>query len=457
MNSSLRSSNSTLALGATAALLIPMMSGLPSQAESNTIAPCYAGNLGSESRIVRTIDKRAPGTSSANSKYTNSFTFIAPAGYMISSATVERLKGGANASYSEKWLPGGGNFSSRTQSDSAYQESLHALAAFNSSEGYARARAEYESAGSQMSSWFNQVSSGGQGSYEFTMSVSPNSLSDGILDGYTDVIGRFRVTLGLRCLGTAQDQRTYFQAIAQRSIERYGLNRSNQSNQQNQAGGWANSGSQPPSAPSQPSQPSQLNLSGTWRANDGGTYIIRQSGNSISWRGGGGNFRNSFNGQISGNTITGYWQDTAGSQTQNSGQLSLRIESGNRLVRIGHTGAFSGSVWEKNNAWGTRGDQTPSQPSQLNLSGTWRANDGGTYIIRQSGNSISWRGGGGNFRNSFNGQISGNTITGYWQDTAGSQTQNSGQLSLRIESGNRLVRIGHTGAFSGSVWEKGQR
>jgi len=452
-----RSVNTSLALSSTVALFIPLAAGLPSLAEPNTIAPCYAGNLGSESQIVKVIDQRAPGSSSASRKFTNSFTFVAPAGYMISSVDVKRLKGGANASYSDKWLPSGGNFSSRTQSENAYQESLRALAAFNSSEGYARARAEYEAAGSQMSNWFNQVSSGGQGSYEFTMAVSPNSLSDGLLDAYTDVIGRYRVTLGLRCLGTAQDQRTYFQAVAQRSIERYGLNRSNASNPQGQGGGWSSGSSETTHTPN---QSSSVDLSGTWRANDGGTYIIRQSGNSISWRGRGGNFRNSFNGQISGNTIMGYWQDTAGSQTQNSGQLNLRIENGNRIVRISHTGAFAGSTWEKGNAWSNSNDQTSTttnQPSAVNLSGTWRANDGGTYIIRQSGNSISWRGRGGNFRNSFNGQIRGRTITGYWQDTAGSQTQNSGQLILRIENGNRIVRIGHTGAFTGSIWEKALR
>lgn len=98
-----------------------------------------------------------------------------------------------------------------------------------------------------------------------------------------------------------------------------------------------------------------------------------------------------------------------------------------------------------------------TQRNEASLNGTWQCNDGGSYIIRQSGASISWAGSGGNFRNTFNGQITGNTISGYWQDTASSTTQNSGQLTLRIENKNRLVRIGHTGAFTGSTWEKIQR
>ena len=94
-----------------------------------------------------------------------------------------------------------------------------------------------------------------------------------------------------------------------------------------------------------------------------------------------------------------------------------------------------------------------SNTGPLNITGTWRANDGGTYLIRQSGSSISWVGRGGNFINTFSGQISGNIISGYWQDTANSKTQNSGQLTLRINSPYNISRLSHTGAFTGSNWD----
>ena len=93
-------------------------------------------------------------------------------------------------------------------------------------------------------------------------------------------------------------------------------------------------------------------------------------------------------------------------------------------------------------------------PALTNLTGTWRADNGGTYVIRQNGSNISWTGRGGNWRNTFNGTISGNRITGYWQDTASSQTQNAGQLVLRIDNNNRLSLISRTGAGSSHVWTR---
>ena len=87
-----------------------------------------------------------------------------------------------------------------------------------------------------------------------------------------------------------------------------------------------------------------------------------------------------------------------------------------------------------------------------NLTGTWRGNNAGTYSIRQTGNIVSWRGQGGNFSNIFVGQRRGNIVHGYWQDTARSQTQNSGHLSFKIINGSQLVRLSYTGALANSSW-----
>lgn len=92
--------------------------------------------------------------------------------------------------------------------------------------------------------------------------------------------------------------------------------------------------------------------------------------------------------------------------------------------------------------------------TQTNLTGTWRADNGGTYLIRQTGNNVSWRASGGNWRNSFKGLIVGDRIAGSWQDTASSPTQNSGELVLRIDSNHRLSLIYRTGAGSSHVWTR---
>ena len=102
------------------------------------------------------------------------------------------------------------------------------------------------------------------------------------------------------------------------------------------------------------------------------------------------------------------------------------------------------------------GPSTPpaQQQSSYNLSGTWRGNDGATYTIRQSGNIISWTGRGGNFRNMFIGERQGNIVSGFWQDTAYSQTQNAGKLVFRVVDGSTLRKVGSTGAFGGTTWSR---
>jgi hypothetical protein len=143
----------------------------PAPAEASTIGVCNASTIGRTSQIQQVIEKSAPGSSSSGREFTNSWTFVAPDGYMISSVNVKKLKGGSNTSYSEKWLPSGGSFSSRTQFNNAYSESLNLLAQYRGSQGYERASLDYQNKESQMSNWYNQVNSGQQGSYEFKMSV----------------------------------------------------------------------------------------------------------------------------------------------------------------------------------------------------------------------------------------------------------------------------------------------
>lgn len=303
------------------------------------IPACNANSLGQAVKVSKTIEKSASGTSSSGREFTNSWTFIAPGGYLISNVEVAKLKGGSNASYSEKWLPAGGSFSSRSDSSNAYQESLNLLAGYQTSSSYNRAFFDYQQAGSQASSWYNQVGSGAQAAYEFRMAVRSNSLGSGLFDSLQDVIGRYRVDLTLRCVGTAADQRTYFRNFANNLIRQYSLASTSQPPAQ-PGNGWSDP------APDTPPAQTGVDLAGTWQGNDGATYRIRQVGNQISWIGRGGNFENRFIGTIRGNRISGSWQDTERSQTQNAGTLVLEIRNG-QLVKISGQGAFTGSRWTR--------------------------------------------------------------------------------------------------------------
>lgn len=415
-----------------------------SPARANTIGSCNANTIGTTTQIRQIVEKSASGSASSGREFTNSWTFVAPQGYMISSVNVKKLKGGSNASYTEKWLPSGGSFSSRTQANNAYSESFNLLAQYKGSQGYERASLDYQNKGSQLNNWYNQVNSGQQGSYEFMMSVRPNSASQGLWDMWQDVTGRFEVSIGLRCLGTADAQRTYYNGLANQLIRQYSLSRSN--------GGWGGGGSTG-TAP----QPTQR-LDGWWQGDRGGFYSIQTSGSSFEMKG----FNNSgspvnlFSGTISGNRISGSWRNFCDNRT---GSAVLEASNG-QLQRVG--GATANSRWSRS-ARPANLQTTPNcqqtgsgqpAPASINLSGSWRGNDGGTYVIRQTGNNLSWQGAGGNFRNTFNGQIRGNMVTGYWQDTADSHTQNAGRLTLRIDNNNQLTRYSHTGAFTGSLWQR---
>ena len=64
------------------------------------------------------------------------------------------------------------------------------------------------------------------------------------------------------------------------------------------------------------------------------------------------------------------------------------------------------------------------------LNGTWRANDGGTYHVRQIGTQVWWVGlssdGGKSWTNVFHGTRTGNTVTGSWADTPRGAARSSG-------------------------------
>jgi hypothetical protein len=93
------------------------------------------------------------------------------------------------------------------------------------------------------------------------------------------------------------------------------------------------------------------------------------------------------------------------------------------------------------------------------LTGKWFCDDGGTYYLRQIGNSLYWYGERDKTKpawsNVLAGRIKGGEIRGNWADVPKGPTMGRGDLRLAIkESGNILVAIKKTGGFGGSRWTR---
>ena len=93
---------------------------------------------------------------------------------------------------------------------------------------------------------------------------------------------------------------------------------------------------------------------------------------------------------------------------------------------------------------------------QASLTGLYKANDGGSYRIRASGNTVWWLGksgdDGASWTNLFKGTRNGNLITGQWIDL-NDGAKGAGTLSLKVTGNFQLQRIGATGSgFGGTIW-----
>ncbi len=93
------------------------------------------------------------------------------------------------------------------------------------------------------------------------------------------------------------------------------------------------------------------------------------------------------------------------------------------------------------------------------LTGVWRADDGGTYYLRQTGNNLHWFGERSKnnpaWSNVFVGKKDGNRIKGNWYDVPKGNVMGRGKLKLDVRhSGNVLVARSKTGGFGGSRWTR---
>ena len=115
---------------------------------------------------------------------------------------------------------------------------------------------------------------------------------------------------------------------------------------------------------------------------------------------------------------------------------------------------------------GGRGCPEPTaeaaSPDPEDLTGAWRADDGGTYYLRQVEDCLWWAGlsGGGSgqeFTNVAVGRITGEVIELEWADVPRGRILGGGSLTLRMEGSppDRLTKEAETGTgFAAETWTR---
>jgi hypothetical protein len=95
------------------------------------------------------------------------------------------------------------------------------------------------------------------------------------------------------------------------------------------------------------------------------------------------------------------------------------------------------------------------------LTGTWMANDGGMYFLRQIGDTLWWLGLSGGllhpglqFCNVFHASVTGSAITGEWSDVPRGATSCRGTLTLRCADEDQLLRVAESGGYGASIWRR---
>ena len=129
-------------------------------------------------------------------------------------------------------------------------------------------------------------------------------------------------------------------------------------------------------------------------------------------------------------------------------------------------------AWEACKITGLLGAGLMFASCTRNLTGTYKADDGGVYYMQQSGSTLWWTGlsldrelppdyvwhRGLYFTNVFRGIInSDNTVIGEWSDVSRGVTLNSGTLTVKIDSSagvTKLTKVTATGGFGATTWTR---
>ena len=108
---------------------------------------------------------------------------------------------------------------------------------------------------------------------------------------------------------------------------------------------------------------------------------------------------------------------------------------------------------------GLSGRAMSSNPASL--TGTWMANDGGMYFLRQTGDTLWWLGlsdgllqPGLQFCNVLHASVNRSAVTGEWSDVPRGATSGRGTLTLRPAGDNQLLRLADSGGFGASIWRR---
>ena len=107
-----------------------------------------------------------------------------------------------------------------------------------------------------------------------------------------------------------------------------------------------------------------IDLTGLWQddSGGGGVYRVRHVGNRLFWIVDGtskGSYVNIAFGEITGNTFSGKWVDLPGSPTLGGGDITLRIESNNRFVKISSSTNYGAQAWTRQGTGTIAAEETP--------------------------------------------------------------------------------------------------
>ena len=208
------------------------------------------------------------------------------------------------------------------------------------------------------------------------------------------------------------------------------------------------------------------NMSGYYKANDGGHYYVRHIGTDVYWFGEhpNGSWANIFKGKLDGNKITGNFYDVPKGKIQGSGQLKLTVNYNSTKITKTEGSNFGGSVWDKmarpSSLPGTRPAGFGVRNDSNNLTARWYANDGGYYYVRQVGSRVVWFGerhftsGIPAWSNVGYGTKIGDNIYLNWADVPKGNANGNGTLQLKMNGANTMTRVSVTGGFGGSSWSR---
>ena len=85
------------------------------------------------------------------------------------------------------------------------------------------------------------------------------------------------------------------------------------------------------------------------------------------------------------------------------------------------------------------------------LTGIWRDDHGGRYVVRQAGEDFCWSS---EPTNVYCGLVIGKFISGRWLDLPTGRFKGSGTMVLQIDSPNRLTKIHQTANYGATVWTR---